>query len=259
MKLSHSITALLSVAGLVLFTGCSKDNPTALNDGTEDYSLVATYENQSGEDIAKDVAGMSESFGFGAKLGKAQSGVGNIQWQVWNYGGGWWHRSGSFSLAAGEGEVELAGSDSVQFIDAANAPVQFPLQAEVRGGAIRHHVDFHLGGLDGGYVDAARNWALSASLTKTADDTSLTLSGSLNQLFRAENGEKSAWCNFEGRATVTGIVYSRNADGWSKPMAGTVTVSSPFKTIAIVFLNETAHITVTSKDGAVVKDVTINL
>jgi hypothetical protein len=262
MNPTYAITATV-LTGLVLFTGCSKEgNPASLNSGAENYPLVASLEDKSGQDIAAEVAGMSEGFNFntkGAGLAKQEATAdGSITWQSWTYSDGWWHRSGAIKLASLDGSIEIEGADSVRLLDPAGAPVQNPLGSDVRSGAVRHHAMTHIAGSDNGYIDAARDWQLSATLQKAAD-TTLTLSGTLNQSFKAENGDKTSWCNIEGLATVTDVVYRKGIAGWSKPIAGSVNVASPYKNIAVVFNNGKAHITVTAKDGAVVKDITITL
>jgi hypothetical protein len=206
---------------------------------------------------------MSESFDFGAKgnpsLAKKSAEVtGTIQWQNWTYAGGWWYRNGEVLFTSADGSISLSGSDSVQFTDANSAAVQHPLQADVRGGTALHHAAMHLAGTNGGYVDATRDWNLAGSLTKAAD-TTLTLNGSLAQSFSAENAAKTASCNFQGTATASNIVYNKQADGWSKPVSGSLRLVSPYKTIDITFANATAHIVVTAKDGTVTRDVTITL
>jgi hypothetical protein len=249
-------------AGVIVLFGCSGKNPVSNNSTTGNYALVSSYEDASSQDIATDVAAMSESFAFASKSAalskKASDVTGTIQWQSWTYANGWWLRNGQVTVSSSDGTVDLQGSDSVQFTDANNAAVQYPLLADVRGGAARHHAAMHVAATAGGYVDALRDWALEGTITKAAD-TTLTLSGSLSQSFKAQNAAKTASCDFQGAATATDIVYSKQGDGWSKPVSGTVVLVSPYKTIDITFNSGTAHIVVTAKDGTVTKDVTITL
>jgi hypothetical protein len=252
----------VAAAAVVLF-GCSGFGPTSHKSGTENYALVSSYEDASSQDIATDVSGMSEAFNFASKgtsaLAKQSANVtGNIQWQSWTYNSGWWFRSGEVSLTSTEGAVDLRGSDSVQFTDVNSSVVQFPLLADVRGGIVHHHASMHVVGTNGGYVDASRDWVLAGSLTKAAD-TTLTLNGSLAQALKAENADRTSFCDLQGTATASDVVYNKQGDGWSKPVSGTVQLVSPYKTINITFASGTAHIVVTAKDGTVTKDVTITL
>jgi hypothetical protein len=252
----------VAVVGVAVLSGCAGKNP-ASHSGAESYALVSSYEDASSQDIATDVAGMSEAFNFASKgtttLAKQSADVtGNIQWQSWTYGSGWWFRSGEVSLTSVDGAMDLRGADSVQFTDANSSAIQFPLLADVRGGVVHHHTSMHLVGSNGGYVDASRDWALAGSLTKAAD-TTLTLNGSLSQALKAENADRSSWCDLQGTATASGIVYNKQGDGWSKPVSGTVQLVSPYKTINITFTSGTAHIVVTAKNGSVTRDVTITL
>jgi hypothetical protein len=260
MKKVLTVLAVASV-GVAVLSGCAGKNPASHN-GTNNYALVSSYEDASSQDIAKDVAGMSEAFNFGKEttsLAKQSSGVaGDIQWQSWTYSAGWWYRSGTVSLTSSEGAVDLRGSDSVQFTDGISAAVQFPLLADVRGGVVHHHASMHVVGTNGGYVDASRDWALTGSLTKAAD-TTLTLNGSLAQALKAENADRTSFCDLQGTATASDVVYNKQGDGWSKPVSGTVQLVSPYKTINITIATGTAHIVVTAKDGTVTKDVTLTL
>jgi len=261
MKKVHALLAI-ATAGIAVLSGCAGKNPASANNSNQNYALVSSYEDASSQDIATDVAGMSESFNFGSKtasLSKAAAGVTtSIQWQSWTYAGGWWYRSGSVSATSVDGALDLNGSDSVQFTDVNNAAVQHPLLADVFGGEARNHGSMHVAGKDGGYVDAQRDWLLSGALAK-AGDTTLTLNGSLAQSFKAANAARTASCSFVGSATATNIVYNKQGDGWSKPVSGSVNLTSPYKSITITFASGTAHIVVTAKDGTVTKDVTITL
>jgi hypothetical protein len=252
-----------SALGILSFYGCSGKNPVSATNGNSNYALVSSYEDASSSDIAQDVAGFSSTLDFGSKgsvalAKKAATVTQTIQWQDWTYANNWWFRDGEITYTSVDGAVDLLGSDSVQFSDANSIAVQYPQFADVRGCVVHHHAAMNVSGTGGAYVDAARDWALSGNLTKTTD-TTLTINGSLFQVFKAQNAAKTASCDFQGSATATNIVYNKQGLSWSKPVSGSVQLISPYKTITITFANGTAHIVVTAKDGTVTRDVTITL
>lgn len=244
-----------AVSVFFLITGCT-NNPTSQN-AQEDYSLVAAAESQSGEEIAKDIAAMADVFNYTKTGILSKQSAGDIQWQTWTYGNSWWVRSGSVSISSDEGSIDIQGIDSVKFIDATSSAVREPLLADIRGGEIRHHASAYLEKNGGGFIDASRDWNLSGSIS--SEELTLTLNGSYSQKFKAENSDKSLFCNVSGSATVSNVVFEKNLIGWSKPVSGSVTVTSPYTTVVVEFLNGSAHIQVTAKDGDVIKDITINL
>jgi|GEM_PF-4079134 hypothetical protein len=252
----------VSAVGMMSFYGCSGKNPVANTSGSADYALASSYEDASSLDIAQDAAGMSQTLDYGTKsatLAKQSAAVsGTIQWQNWTYANSWWFRFGEVSLTSSDGAVDILGSDSVEFTDATNATVQYPLLADVRGCDVHHHAAMNLSATGGGYVDAVRDWLLSGSLAAAAD-TTLTLNGSLTQSFKAQNATKTLSCNFQGTATATDIVYDKQGTGWSKPVSGSVRLTSPYKTIDITFASGTAHVVVTATNGAVTMDTTVTL
>jgi hypothetical protein len=262
MKRVSTILAVAAV-GMMAFYGCSGKNPVSNTSGGTNYALVSSYEDASSQDIAQDVGGLSQTFDYGTKAAAAQAKrsadvSGTIQWQNWTYANNWWFRDGEVSLTSADGAVDILGSDSVKFTDASNAAVQYPQLADVRGCEAHHHAAMNVSGTGGGYVDAARDWILSGSVAKAAD-TTLTINGSLVQSFRAQNAAKTASCDFQGTATASDIVYDKQGSGWSKPVSGSVRLTSPYKTIDITFTNGTAHIVVTATNGTVTRDTTIAL
>ncbi len=262
MKKTLALIAV-SAVGMISLNGCFGKNPVSSTPGGENYALVSPYEDASAQDIAQDVAGMSQTVDFGGKtetsMAKKSADVsGTIQWQSWTYANDWWFRDGEVAFTSSDGAVDLVGSDSVRFSDVNDAAVEYPLLSQVRGCDIHHHAAMSLSNAGGGYVDATRDWLLTGSLAAAAD-TTLTLSGSLTQSFKAQNAARTSSCDFEGSATATNIVFNKQDSGWSKPVSGSVHLASPYKTIDITFTAGSAHIVVTATSGTVTIDTTITL
>jgi hypothetical protein len=249
--------AITTLSSMLLVAGCS-NNPTAINDGAQDYTLVASYENNSGEEIAKDVARLAESFSYSKlSLGTAKKqSSSDIQWQVWTYTNGWWIRSGKVEITTDLGTFDIEGQDSVKFLDISTQAIKNPLLSDVKSGDIRSHGSFYVDNSDGGFVKGSRDYNFSGTIT---NETTLTLNGNLIQSFNAQDASNLNKCFLQGNASASNIVFTKELLGWSKPVSGTVTVVSNFKTISVVFDNGTAHVKVTAKDGTTVKDVTISL
>lgn len=250
------ITAAIS--SLFFFAGCSK-NPGSLTANDQDYTLVASYEDNSGEDIAKEIARLAESFNYTTKftLGAAKTALSaDIQWQPWSYSSNWWFHSGSLSLSITEGDMTISSTDSVKFMDASGMPIKNPMLAVVADGQIKSHGVLTIDGSAGGYIKIYRDYDISG---KVSNQTTLTLNGSLTQKFAAEDASALNKCNFEGTASVSNVTFTKELLGWSKPVSGSAVVTSNFKTITITFKDGTATVKVKAKDGTVVKNVTVNL
>jgi len=176
----------------------------------------------------------------------------SIQWQAWAYSGGLWVRNGSIDLNSGTGNVlSLSAADSVQFKNAAGAVIQIPDKMLVKSGEIRHGGLIHAQDSTGSFIDVTANYTLSAALAETVGDTALTLGGSSSWSLNAHNQVTSAACAFAGNATVSNVRFVKVGSVWSKPVSGTITYDSPFKSIVITFLNGTASGTVTGKVGGI--------
>jgi hypothetical protein len=243
--------AALAASSLVLMTGCDR-NPLSAHRGTENYALVDSYENSDASSVAQDVSSASQSFDAAnlstASLAKTSSGSLSITWHPWSYkADGWWTRDGSITGTDSSWTLSLLGADSVKFSDASGAPVQFPLLATVSQGDARHHVSASLHGVDGAYIDAARDFTLTGSLTKTATDTVLTLNGSGAGSIDAANGAKTNYIQLSSSTTVQNVTFNRTSTGWSTAQSGTITIDHPFKTILITFNSGVATVQVTGK------------
>ena len=264
MKYSRIITCS-AFASLVLLVGCG-NNPAGLNDGREDPSLVIPYEEASADQIAKETAELGQAFAITAS-GLAKSAATttsgpqlSLSGQPWTYTGGWWTRSGEFTLTGDQGEsLKLNGYDSVQFKDAASSVVQYPIVMNATSAVLTHMGHFYIENRLGGYIDMGRTYTLSAALDRGTSDTTFVLNGTLSQYFKAENANKTAWCDYEGNARATDITYKKTADGWSKPISGTITVSSPYRNIDITFSNGIAKVIVSDKSGQVKREFQVTL
>ena len=264
MKYSPIITSCVT-ASFVLLVGCAT-NPTGLNERREDPSLAISYEEASAEQIAKEAADLGQVIAVSAgSLGKTTATSTselelNLSGQAWSYENGWWTREGEFSLTGAQGEaLTLNGYDSAQFKDETGATVQYPVVMNATSVALAHMGYFHIRNSLGGYIDMGRTYALSGELNRGITDTTLTLEGTLSQSFKAENADKTAWCNYEGTAEVDAVTYEKTADGWSKPVSGAIKVSSPYRDIEITFSNGTAQIIVSDKNGQVKHSTTVTL
>jgi hypothetical protein len=263
------VTIVLSIG--VFLVGCSSySNPSsgspALNSGAENYQLASEYENQSAEEIAKDVASLSEALnlvgtnGLNKKSVDDPGGSLTIDWNPWNYADGWWSRSGLIDASGKDGAVTITGSDSAQFKDASGASLKRPTVETFASGTLLHHGLIDIEEADGGYVNIYRDINLDAVVDKSAEPVTATFNGTLAQGIQAENAEKTSWINFNATADAEDIVYEKRDGEWSKPVSGTITMESPYKKIVIVFNDETATLTVTSQEsGEVVKVDEIDL
>jgi hypothetical protein len=264
MKRSSIIT-VLACGSFALMVGCN-NNPTGLNDGREDPSLAISYEEGSAEQIAKETAELSQAFtvsanGLAKRAEAASSGAQlSLSGQPWTYAGGWWNRSGQFTITDDQGaSLKLDGYDSVQFKDASGSVVQYPIVMNATSAVLSHMGHFYIENRVGGYIDMGRTYTLGAALDRGSSDTTLILNGSLSQYFKAENANKTAWCDYEGNARATDITYKKTADGWSKPISGTITVSSPYRNIDITFSNGIAKVIVSDKSGQVKREFQVTL
>lgn len=264
MKRSSIITTL-ACGSFAFMVGCA-NNPAGLNDGREDPALAIPYEEASADQIAKETAELSQAFtvtanGLEKSAATAASGPQlSLSGQPWTYAGGWWTRNGEFILTGDQGEnLTLNGYDSVQFKDAASSVVQYPILMNATGAALTHMGHFYIQNRAGGYIDMGRTYTLGAALDRGASDTTLVLNGTLFQYFKAENADKTAWCDYEGNARAVDISYKKSGDGWSKPVSGTITVSSPYRIIDITFSTGIAHITVSDKSGQVKREFQVTL
>lgn len=264
MKRSSIITTL-SLGSFIIIAGCNM-NPAGLNDGKEDPSLAIAYEEATADQIAKETVELSQAFalstgGLEKTTVAATSGEQlSLSGQPWTYTAGWWMRSGEFSLTGAQGEViRLDGYDSAQFKDAAGAVVQYPIVMNAASALLTRMGHFYIQNRLGGYVDIGRTFTIDGALDRGAADTTLTLNGTLSQHFKAENGDKTAWCDYKGTARAVDITYKKTADGWSKPLSGSISVSSPYRNIDITFSNGTAQITVSDKSGQVKRTNQITL
>jgi hypothetical protein len=264
MKHSTIITAL-AFGSLTIMFGCA-NNPAGLNDGREDPALAIPYEEASAEQIAKETAELSQAFtvtanGLEKSAATAASGPQlSLSGQPWTYAGGWWTRNGEFILTGDQGEnLTLNGYDSARFKDAAGSVVQYPIVMNATSATLTHMGHFYIQNRFGGYVDMGRTYTLDGALDRGAADTTLVLNGTLSQYFKAENANKTAWCDYEGNARAVDITYKKSGDGWSKPVSGIITVSSPYRNIDITFSNGIAQITVSDKSGQVKREFPVTL
>lgn len=267
MKYSTIITSC-AIGSLVLMVGCA-NNPAGLNDGREDPSLAIPYEEASAEQIAKETAELGQAFAITAStasgLAKSADAAASgpelsLSGQPWTYADGWWTRNGEFTLTGDQGEsLKLDGYDSVQFKDAASSVVQYPIVMNATSAVLIHMGHFYIENRLGGYIDMGRTYTLSAALERGTSDTTLVLNGTLSQYFKAENANKTAWCDYEGDARATDITYKKTPDGWSKPVSGTITASSPYRNIDITFSNGIAQITISDKSGQVKREFQVTL
>lgn len=264
MKHSHIIISC-SIGFFVFLIGCA-ENPAGLNSGRENPALAIPYEEASAEQIAKETAELSQAFNISvsglAKTAKdaASAPQLSLSGQPWTYADGWWSRRGEFSITGEQGEgLKLDGYDSVQFKNAAGIVVQYPFAMNAVSAELAHMGHFFITNRLGGYLDMGRTYTLGAALDFAASDTTLTLNGTLSQYFKAENADRSAWCNYKGTAQAVDIKYKKIANGWSKPLSGVITVSSPYRNIDITFSNGIAQITISDKSGQVMRGFQVTL
>jgi hypothetical protein len=264
MKRSFIIIAL-TCGSFALMIGCA-NNPAGLNDGREDPSLAISYEESSADQIAKETAELSQAFavsanGLAKSADAATSGAQlSLSGQPWTYAGGWWMRSGEFTITDDQGaNLKLDGYDSAQFKDASGSVVQYPIAMNATSAQLSHMGHFYIENRLGGYIDMGRSYTLGAALDRGTSDTTLVLNGTLSQYFKAENANKTAWCDYKGDARATDITYKKTAGGWSKPVSGTINVSSPYRNIDITFSNGIAHVIVSDKSGQVKRDFQVIL
>jgi hypothetical protein len=110
---------------------------------------------------------------------------------------------------------------------------------------------FYINNIWGGYIDMGRTFELNGVIGRSTTDTTFVLNGTISQYFKAENGDKTAWCDYIGTAQTVNITFKKTADGWSKPVSGTINVTSPYRIIDITFTNGSAQVTVSDKSGNV--------
>jgi hypothetical protein len=263
MKRSSIIT-VLACGSFAFMVGCL-NNPNGLNDGREDPSLAISYEEASAEQIAKETAELGQAVAVSANglvksAEAASSGAQlSLNGQPWTYAGGWWTRSGEFTINVIQGEsLELNGYDSVQFKNAAGSVVQYPIVMNATSAELTHMGHFYIMNRAGGYIDMGRTYTLGAALDR-GTDTTLVLNGTLSQYFKAENADKTAWCDYKGNARATDITYNKTADEWSKPVSGSISVESPYRNIDITFSNGIAHVVISDKSGQVKRDFQVTL
>jgi hypothetical protein len=264
MKRSSFIT-VLACGSFAFMAGCL-NNPSGLNDGRENPGLAIPYEEASAEQIAKETAELSQAFTVSAPgLGKSAEAAStgpelSLNGQPWTYAGEWWSRNGEFSLTGDQGEsLKLNGYDSAQFKDASGCVVQYPIVMNATSAVLIHMGHFYIQNRLGGYIDMGRTYTIGGALDRGTADTTLVLNGTLSQYFMAENADKTAWCDYKGDARATDITYKKTADGWSKPVSGTITVSSPYRNIDITFSNGIAQIKVSDKSGQIIRNFQVTL
>ncbi|MBF0430649.1 MAG: hypothetical protein HQK83_05185 [Fibrobacteria bacterium] len=246
-----TLTTLLSSA-LIILTSC------VTNESEENYNLVSGLENNSGTDVAKEVAQMSQAFEFkdfantpSAKVSavsEAQANELNLSVKPWAYSEGWWKRSGEITASDDNGSNGfLKGSDDVQFANAKSEVVQFPVLENATGGTIKHEAQLYLEGPRGAYWDIGREFNLTGVVTESNGDSILTISGDLSQYFKAENAAKTQEIHVKGEATATNVKWVRGEATWGTPVSGTVNMESNFRIIDIEFEPGVAHVKVTGK------------
>jgi hypothetical protein len=263
--MKHSlITASLAVGSFALLVGCGK-SPTGLNNGNNDPTLAISYEETSGDQIAQETADISQSFTVSpSSLSKTVATTSDAQLtlsgQSWSYVGGWWMRSGQFTATGSLGEnITLNGYDSAQFKDVSGAIVQYPIALNATSATLGHLSHFYIENSLGGYVDMGRTYAISGAINRGTTDTTLVLNGTLQQYFKAENANKTAYCDYSGSARAVNITFKKADSGWSKPLSGSINVTSPYRVIDIVFTNGVAQVTVSDKSGQVKRSVQVTL
>lgn len=259
------IIASLALGSLALIMGCS-NSPTGtsgLNGGKEDPTLAISQEEASGVQIAKETAELGQIIAYTTSLSKSavnpDSGVGfSLSGQILGYAGGWWTRSGKLSLTGDQGEkIEVNGYDSAQFKNAAGSAVAIPIFTKVTSVALMHMCHFDIQNREGGYIDLGRTFTFNAALNAGEEieggsaGNTFVLNGSISQYFKAENADKTAWCDYKGNARAVDITFKKTAGVWSKPVSGTINVSSPYRTIDITFTDGSAQVTVSDKSGQV--------
>ncbi len=253
----------ITLANLIgaFFTGC-------ITNTDENYNLVSNFENNSGKDIAKEVAQVSQAFQYKnfsgilslAKPSATTSAELNLSTSPWTYGNGWWKRSGELSAKGEDGaNGSLKGSDDVQFQNAQGDVVQFPIIQSATQGKVKHSAQLYLQGKRGGYWDIGRDFTLKGVITEESGDAILTVNGDLTQYLKAENAEKTQSIHVKGTAEATDVRWKKNEDSWGTPISGTVDMESNYKIIRIVFEPGVAHVTVEGKTDDTKKnyDVTI--
>ena len=99
----------------------------------------------------------------------------------------------------------------------------------------------------GDIVDVTGNYIASASLQETSADTSLVFNGTHSWSLDAHGHSPADTCAFSGSAVISNVTFVKTGGAWSKPVSGTISFNSPFKTIIITFQNGVASGTVTGK------------
>ena len=261
MKLSHTIVACSAIS-FALFTGCSNptavNSPTPLNNGKEDVSLAAPMTKELSQAMATQLGNIMGSENL-AKSASTESGKEfSFTWQGWTFANDWWNRSGSISASSFLGSIDGSFSEKVQLNDSNNTSMKTIEWKNVCKAVYRSQSSLNLTGADKGYIDALYNFELSGAVSKGINP-SFTLNGSVTGNLKAENGNKSSWCDFDITASAKDIVYLQTALGWSKPVSGTLTISSPREITTVVFTSGTAHITSQLTNGGAGIDITVTL
>ncbi len=240
-------------ASLLLFNACIQNN-----DSEENYALAESLENESGQEMAAELAEMSSVLDFQSyspALGKystspsSQSPDVRISFQPWSYSNDWWARSGEISVVRNLGEGLLEGKDEVQFKNSSEEIVQFPRIESARFAEAKRYAHLYLEGARGAYWDVSRNWNLKAELKTTNGDSSFVLNGEMVQNIKAENAAKTQMIDLTSNCTVESVVFSKTETGWGRPVSGSIQAESRFKTIQITFENGIATIIVDGTNG----------
>ena len=261
MKLSHTIVACSAIS-FTLLTGCSNpttvNSPTPLNNGKEDVSLAAPMTKELSQAMTTQLGNIMGSGNLAKSISK-ESGKGfSFTWQGWTFANDWWNRSGSISASSFAGSIDGNFSEKMQLTDSNNVSMKTIIWKNVCNAEYKSQSSLNLTGADNGYIDALYNFELSGAISK-GTNPSFTLNGTVTGNLRAENGNKSSWCNFVITASAKEIVYLQTTMGWSKPVSGTLTISSPHEITTVLFTSGTARITSQLTNGGAGIDITVTL